>query len=123
MSFGRIEKDKSELKRNSDEPLLIKKIKSALKTAEERGKVYGSAHDNYKRHGKALAALFPNGIYIKTEADFARFILLVMASAKLARYANNFEVGGHADSIHDMGVYSFIIEAFDEEVKNENPHS
>lgn len=33
---------------------------------------------------------------------------------KLYRYANNWEKGGHQDSIHDMAVYCAILENIDQ---------
>tara|TARA_R100000742_G_C4259604_1_gene77409 strand:+ start:427 stop:732 length:306 start_codon:yes stop_codon:yes gene_type:complete len=88
----------------------IKNLKQALKTFEERGKSYG---DSYNQVGKVMAVLFPNGVELKTEADFNRMGLLNMIVSKLTRYANQWEKT-HKDSAHDMGVYSFILEAFDD---------
>jgi hypothetical protein len=38
-------------------------------------------------------------------------------TVKLSRYAANFEKGGHQDSVHDLGVYSFLLEDFDDRIK------
>ena len=61
-----------------------------------------------------MCALFPNGIVLKTPEDHNRFGVLTMIASKLNRYCNNFESGGHADSIHDLGVYAFMLEELDE---------
>jgi len=97
---------------------LIDKLESAKKTAEDRGKIYGESHNNYQKNGQALIALFPDGLMLRTEDDFSRFILFILTSIKLTRYAENFTRGGHADSIHDLGVYSFILEDFDDHCRN-----
>jgi len=90
------------------------RLKKAAETYEERNKVYG---DTYKRHGKVTAALFPNGVILKTTEDHNRFGVLTLVIGKLTRYCTNFEKGGHADSIHDLGVYAFMLEELDAEQK------
>jgi hypothetical protein len=79
-------------------------------TFRERNKVYGN---NYHTHGEVMMKLFPDGVELKTVADFNRFGILNMKVAKLTRYCNNFSTGGHQDSIHDDGVYSFMLEELD----------
>lgn len=93
-------------------------LKAGLKTMEDRHKVYGPA--NYLEHGRMLKAMFPNGITLNDEIEFSRFVLFVMASTKFCRYAGNIAKGGHPDSIHDLGNYAFILEAFD--INNAKPH-
>lgn len=88
------------------------KLKKAIKTTEERGKVYG--HDGSEVTGRAIAMLFPDGLTLKTPNDFARFAIFNMIMAKVGRYAKNFSKGGHQDSVHDIGVYSFILEELDD---------
>ena len=87
-----------------------KRMQKAAKTYRQRNKVYG---DNYKRHGAVMAALFPDGIALRTIEDHNRFGVLTMIVSKLGRYATNFEKGGHNDSIHDLGVYAFMLEELD----------
>lgn len=82
----------------------------AARTYKERNKVYG---DSYKRHGSIMKALYPEGVTLETEQDFNRFGVMNMIVSKLCRYSNNFETGGHQDSIHDLGVYSFMLEELD----------
>jgi hypothetical protein len=90
-------------------------LREGAKTYEERNKVYG---DNYKNVGNVMKAMFPDGIKLETAEDFTRWHLLELKIVKLTRYANNFLTGGHLDSIHDDGVYSFMLEAIDKELNN-----
>jgi len=65
---------------------------------KERNAVYGDAAD---RHGEILAAMFPDGLTLKTADDFTRFMHINSVIGKINRYANNFESGGHLDSSLD----------------------
>lgn len=84
-------------------------LKAAAETFSERNKVYGSG---YKRHGDIMKALFPNGFELHSANDFTRFHLLELMVIKLNRYCNNLQTTGqlHRDSIHDLGVYAFMLE-------------
>ena len=90
------------------------RLKKAAETYAERNKVYGNT---YKRHGQVAAALFPDGVTLKTVDDHNRFGVLTLVIGKLTRYCTNFSTGGHADSIHDLGVYAFMLEELDAEQK------
>jgi hypothetical protein len=92
---------------------VTKILTDALETHNKRRGIYGKG---YQRCGKVMMAMFPNGFQIDTEDDFARFALLNMIVAKLCRYTHNWNTGGHKDSIHDLGVYSFILEECDAEI-------
>lgn len=85
-------------------------MEEGAETFRERNKLYGNS---YHTHGNIMTALFPDGVELKTVADFNRFGIINMKAAKLVRYCNNFDAGGHADSIHDDGVYSFMLEELD----------
>lgn len=88
-----------------------------LKKAEiykERNKIYG---DNYKRFGPIMQLLFPNGIELKTKDDLNRFGILVQVVAKVTRYCQNFEDGGHDDSLDDAAVYAMMLKELDAEYK------
>ena len=91
-------------------------FKDALKTFKERNKVYG---DNYHQHGKVMMTLFPNGVQLNTEKEHNRFGIINMLVAKLTRYTQNWPAS-HLDSIHDMGVYAFILESLDRESKDDS---
>lgn len=89
------------------------KLRSAADLFAERNAIYG---DNWRNVGHAMAALFPDGVTLKTPEDFQRFHLFELKMVKLSRYAKSFGDGGHRDSIRDDGVYSFLLEAVDEEI-------
>jgi hypothetical protein len=89
-------------------------LQEALDTFKDRNTTYGST---YKNHGIIMRGLFPNGIELKSVEDHNRFALLVMIVSKLYRYSHNFSTGGHNDSIHDLGVYAFMMEQLDLELK------
>lgn len=89
------------------------KLKDALATAETRSKVYGgTGKEGHRLTGAAMAQLFPDGVVLKTAEDFTRFLLFSMLMTKIGRYAINIKYG-HQDSIHDLGVYAFLLEDFD----------
>ena len=75
----------------------------------ERNRSYG---DSYLKYGKIMTALFPDGITLKSEEDFNRIGALSCIVSKMARYTNNLEVP-HRDSLHDIAVYSIIIDELD----------
>lgn len=84
-------------------------LRSGAKTFEERNATYG---ETYSAFGKAMDALFPNGLTIKP-GDVATYNLLgvfVQIMTKTSRYANSLTVGGHVDSAHDSMVYSAMLE-------------
>jgi hypothetical protein len=85
-------------------------LRKANETHLCRGKMY---NNTYHEHGKIMAAIFPDGITLITEEDFKRFSLFNIIIAKLHRYSKSFSKGGHEDSIHDAGVYSFMLEEVD----------
>lgn len=92
-------------------------LREAAKTTEERGKVYGDSRENFDAVGRTLKGLFPNGVELNTSEEFARFSLVLLLTLKLARYTNNFAKGGHDDSVHDLGVYAFILQDNDQWLK------
>ena len=79
-------------------------LEKGAKTFRERQKSYGPS---YRRFGKLMMSLFPDGIEIKDEETWVRFGILAQISTKLMRYA---ETLNHEDSAHDMCVYSAILE-------------
>lgn len=87
-------------------------IAEALETFRERNQSYG---DNYLQHGKVMTVLFPDGIELKTVEDWNRFGIINMIVAKMTRYSQNWpDVNkGTIDSLHDLGVYSFMLESID----------
>lgn len=89
-------------------------LSEAAATFKSRNAVYGN---NYLNVGAAMAALFPEGVSLKTANDHNRFHIFMLGIVKLSRYANNWGAGGHADSMHDNTVYSAMLESIDAEVK------
>ena len=81
-----------------------------LKTYSERRRVYG---DSYIKHAKVMAAMFPDGVNLKTEVDMARWSIINLIMVKMVRYAKDFGKP-HQDSIHDSGVYCFVLEELDQ---------
>lgn len=76
-------------------------------TYRERNAIY---KDNYKRFGDVMAGLFPEGLNVRTKDEWNRICIFMMIMSKMTRYAANFHLGGHLDSIHDAGVYSAMLE-------------
>lgn len=92
---------------------VAKIMELAAKTFKERNALYG---DNYLNAGKALMELFPKGLVLKSIDDWTRIHILMLVIVKLTRYCNNWQSGGHADSIHDAMVYSAMLESIDAEI-------
>jgi len=95
----------------SDQKTPIECMEEALKTFRERNTSYG---DNYHRHGKVMMALFPEGVDLRTEKEWNKFGIVNMIVAKLTRYSMNWPAG-HQDSVHDIGVYAFMLESLHSE--------
>lgn len=89
------------------------KLRSGAETYEERNAMYG---DNYRQHGKVMMVLFPGGVTLCSVDDFNRFGVLNAKVAKLTRYVQNWNRGGHEDSLHDDMVYSAMLSELDEEI-------
>jgi hypothetical protein len=85
-------------------------LREGADTYEERNKLYG---DNYKRHGAVMRALFPNGVNLHFADAHNRFGLLTQIVAKLTRYCENYNNGGHQDSLHDLTVYAAMLAEVD----------
>lgn len=77
---------------------------------KNRNAVYGNIA---RKKGYVMKALFGE-LSLKTEDDFARYGTLDTIVSKLLRYANNFEKGGHIDSLNDISVYAQILRSLDE---------
>ncbi len=83
-------------------------LRQAAATFLERDQQYGSA---YKRQGKVLRDLFPEGLILCTEEDFTKFALFSMIVGKANRWATAFKTGKEQmDSLHDLGVYAFMLQ-------------
>lgn len=80
-------------------------LEQAGATFRERNAVY---KDNAVLVGNVMAALFPNGVQIKTAEDHHMYHLFELIIVKLTRFANSGLK--HADSIHDTVVYAAMCE-------------
>ena len=77
--------------------------------------IYG---DNYRIIGKVMSTMFPDGITLKSEDDWNRIHLFLLSMVKKTRYANNYNLGGHEDSVADDIVYMAILQEIDGECVN-----
>lgn len=84
---------------------------NAARMYADKSKVYGN---NYLQFGKIMSAMFPNGLTVRTEDEWNRLHLLIMGMVKKTRYANNFNKGGHEDSIIDDIVYLAMLHQVDD---------
>lgn len=83
-------------------------------TFRERNTVYSN---NYERIGGIMAAMFPDGLQVRSQEDWVRLYFLLATVAKTSRYATNWWRGGHADSAHDAAVYFAMLEDYDRDRK------
>ena len=81
-------------------------LDAMARTFRERGKTYG---DNYRRIGQVMAALFPDGVTLRTPEEFLEWSLFDLLVVKLTRLAVTDL--RHIDSIHDIGVYAAMLES------------
>ncbi len=77
----------------------------------ERNAIY---KNDYLEFGDVMAALFPEGITLKTGEEFNRFCLFVSMMIKMRRYSKNVLSGGHIDSLDDVAVFSQMLQEWDE---------
>ena len=94
-------------------------LEEGAATFKERNKVYG---DNYKNVGTVMTGMFPEGVMLKSADDWNRMHILLLAIVKLTRYCNNWNDGGHQDSIHDACVYAAMLESIDAEIPERWKH-
>jgi hypothetical protein len=85
---------------------------AAAHTFRKKREEYGN---NYLVIGKLMAAMFPEGLTVKTEEEWNRLHLFLLSIVKISRYANNYDKGGHADSILDNIVYLAMLHELDDE--------
>jgi hypothetical protein len=89
----------------------ISNMERALSTYRDRNRVYGN---NYKRFGIIMHSLYPKGVDFSTPEQWNRFGIILQMISKLSRYVTD-PAAGHIDSVHDMGVYAFMLEELDAE--------
>lgn len=89
-------------------------LRQSADVFEERGQIYGDA---YKNFGHVLMALRPNGFAIRNIEDANRLGVLTQIVMKIVRYANQFEAGGHDDSLLDLSTYAAMLRELDAEAR------
>lgn len=89
-------------------------MRESADVQESRNAEYGSA---YKRHGPAIAPMFPDGVLLVKESDHTRFAILTLLFGKLTRYCGNFDRGGHEDSLTDIIAYTAMLKEVDQETR------
>ena len=101
-------------KLNSFQQGVVDRLRKSADIFEERAAVY---KDNYKAVGRVVEALFPDGHTQHSQEDHNRWHLFELVIVKLTRYANNYDAGGHEDSVDDMIVYLSMLGQIDEEMR------
>lgn len=74
---------------------------------QDRRQQYG---DSYLMFGGVMSALFPEGVTISSDQDFAKLGILVQIIGKITRYTNHFPSGSHSDSLQDIAVYALLLD-------------
>lgn len=96
--------------------------RTAADLLQESAEVYRQRNllykDNYKKFGRVMHALFPDGLTINSPDLWNRLGLLVQQISKQTRYCENFLSGGHDDSLCDLSVYSAMLREVDEEIRS-----
>jgi len=76
-----------------------------------RNALYG---DNYKRFGPMFSLMLAGQkLDTSNPDDMNRLGILVQIAAKMTRYGENFNRGGHDDSLDDIAVYSMMLKELD----------
>lgn len=93
-------------------------LENGADTFRERNQLYGN---NYLNTGKLMHQMFPNGLELNSEKDWDFLCALLNCQMKLLRAAVHYSMKkeAHADSIHDLMVYSAMMaEITEKEYKN-----
>jgi hypothetical protein len=88
-----------------DEVITI--LDNMKRTFLERGATY---KDNYLQLGEVMAALFPDGLTLKTPEDFVRYDFLNWHLSKITRLVQTNMT--HEDSAFDSTVYCAMLTAW-----------
>lgn len=90
-----------------------KQLESKAALYKQRNAQYG---DTYKMQGAILEAMFPNGVSLDGIDDQNRYSIFITIVSKMLRYANNFDKGGHEDSLDDISVYAMMLKELDNDL-------
>ena len=77
---------------------------------EERSRVYKANHFVI---GNVMAALFPDGMVVKTPDEWTRLYFFMLKQVKVSRYVQQWDNGGHEDSLDDDIVYTSMLQMND----------
>ena len=86
-------------------------LEEGAETYRARNKTYG---DSYNKFGRVMDDLFPEGLTIESSEEWARLGVLVQLVGKITRYANDWENNPHQDSLHDIMVYSAMLQELEQ---------
>lgn len=81
-------------------------LREGAETFRERNATYSNG---YHRFGPVAAALFPEGLTVRSPEDWNRLAVFIWVMTKVQRYAGAFSEGGHADSALDLSVYAAML--------------
>ena len=82
----------------------------------DRHALYG---DNYHRFGPIMKLLIGNQKINPASADdMARLGIFVQIVGKITRYGEQFDRGGHDDSLDDMAVYAMMLKELDNKLRH-----
>lgn len=87
------------------------RLRDAARLFQDRNQEYGA---NYREWGAVMAAMYPQGLTVRTQEEWLRLCLQVVRVMKETRYAKNFVRGGHQDSMDDLSVYAMMAAEMDE---------
>lgn len=102
--------EKAEILKKKTVPEMLQESANIYK---QRAEVYG---DNYKQFGNVMTALFPAGLELKSKDDWNRLGVFIQKISKVTRYVNNWNSGGHDDSLMDDAVYTTMLRELDKAI-------
>ena len=107
-------------KKKQTKDRVVEMLQDCISIREDRHATYGNSFYGgaQKQHGHVMKTFFPEGVKLNTPDDINRYGCFSAMVGKLIRYANNFENGGHEDSVVDIPVYSTMLRELDEEINN-----
>lgn len=94
-----------------EQHFVVKELEGKAALFQQRHAVYG---DNYKRFGPVMTMLLDGqALSTRSMRDMSRLGLFVQLVSKITRYGENFNRGGHADSLDDIAVYAMMLKEID----------
>lgn len=90
-------------------PTVPEMLQESAETYRLRKEVYGN---NYKKFGHVMMALKIDFKISRTD-EWNRLGIFVQMVSKLTRYSENWNKGGHDDSLNDLAVYATMLRELD----------